>query len=68
MHTLQVRATSIYVDRDSQKWIVRDSEGQFWALAPSDRPWDDRSPFIPTEETSLEPVPGHYRSHLGLPH
>ena len=32
-----------------------------------ENPWDHRQPFYPTEETDLEPVPGHYRSVLGLP-
>ena len=29
-------------------------------------PWDQRQPFYPTEETELEPVPGHYKYMLGL--
>ena len=26
-----------------------------------------RQPFYPSEETALEPVPGHYKYMLGLP-
>jgi hypothetical protein len=29
--------------------------------------WDRRRPFQPTEDTELEPVPGHYTYMLGLP-
>jgi hypothetical protein len=62
------RAATLYVDRATQRWIVRDPEGNFWSLPPTDNPWDDRQPFSPTEETELEPVPGHYKYTLGLPH
>jgi len=58
---------AIYVDRESGQWIIRDSEGNFWTLPPTDSPWDDRQPFYPGEETELEPVPGHYRYLLRLP-
>ena len=60
------RAATLYVDRATQRWIVRDPEGNFWSLPPTDNPWDDRQPFSPTEETELEPVPGHYKYTLGL--
>jgi hypothetical protein len=46
---------------------VRDPEGHFWLLPAVDDPWEHRQPFIPTPETALEPVPGHYTSLLGLP-
>ena len=59
---------TIYVDRSSGQWVVRDSDGCFWALPPTDNPWDGRRPFFPAEEVELEPVPGHYRFMLGLPH
>jgi hypothetical protein len=58
---------SIYVDRSSQQWVVRDPDGRFWTLAPIDRAWEHRRPFTLTDESELEPVPGHYKSMLGLP-
>ena len=61
------RVVAIHVDRTTQQWIVRDSEGNLWSLPSTDNPWDERQPFTPAEETELEPVPGHYRSMLGLP-
>ena len=59
---------TLYVDRSNQQWIVLDPEGNFW-IVPSgeDKPWEQRQPFYYSEETELEPVPGHYKSMLGLP-
>jgi hypothetical protein len=59
---------AIYVDRSSGQWVVRDPEGNFWVVPPTDTPWDDRQPFSPDEETELEAVPGHYKHLLGLPY
>ena len=67
MLTASKRVVALYVDRTTQQWIVRDSEGNFWSLSPTDNPWDERQPFFPAEETELEPVPGHYKYMLGLP-
>jgi hypothetical protein len=62
------RILALYVDRDSRQWIARDADGNFWLVAgDEDNPWDQRQPFCPTEETELEPVPGHYKYMLGLP-
>lgn len=61
------RVAALYVDRTTQRWIVRDHEGNYWSLPPTDNPWDERQPFTPAEETELESVPGHYKSMLGLP-
>jgi hypothetical protein len=58
---------TLYVDRSSQQWVVLDPEGNFWLLPSAENPWDQRQPFYPTEETELEPVPGHYKHMLGLP-
>jgi len=68
MLTLRKNVVTLFVDRFSQQWIVLDPEGNFW-IVPSDNenPWDQRQPFTPTEETELEPVPGHYKYMLGLP-
>ena len=41
------RVVAIYVDRATQQWIVRDSEGDLWTLPSSDNPWDERQPFSP---------------------
>lgn len=61
-------SVAVYVDRSRQQWVVRDSEGKLWILPPAENPWEHRQPFFPTEETELEPVPGHYKSLIGLPY
>ena len=62
------RPLALYVDRVGKKWIVLDRDGNFWTLPSDDEnPWDLRQPFEPTEETELEPVPGHYKFMLGIP-
>ena len=66
MPAVRKRVVAIYVDRSTRQWIVRDADGDFWVLPSTDTPWDDRQPFVPDEETELEPVPGHYRYMLGL--
>lgn len=68
MLTARTQVVGIYADRSSRQWVVRDADGAFWTLPATDNPWHDRRPFVPTEETELEPVPGHYRDLLGLPH
>ena len=67
MLTVRKQVTTLYVDRASRQWVVRDPDGSFWVLPPTDNPWDDRQPFSPAEEADLEPVPGHYKPMLGLP-
>jgi hypothetical protein len=67
MPTVRKQPVAIYVDRSNRQWVVRDSEGAFWSLPSTVNPWDDRQPFSPAEEAELEPVPGHYKSVLGLP-
>ena len=69
MVVLKTQAIGMFVDRACpEHWVVRDAEGNFWIVPPGDNPWDNREPFHPTEETELEPVPGHYKYLLGLPH
>jgi hypothetical protein len=68
MLTVRKQVVAIYVDRTNGQWIVRDSEGNFWSLPRTETPWDDRQPFVPAEDTELEPIPGHYKYMLGLPH
>lgn len=59
---------TLYVDRSLQQWIVLDPDGNFWSVpSVEEDPWQQRQPYYPTEETELEPVPGHYKSVLGLP-
>jgi hypothetical protein len=58
---------ALYVDRSTQQWIVRDPEGNFWAVPPVDNAWDHREPFNLTDDTDLEPIPGHYKYLLHLP-
>ena len=67
MHVASKPVVARYVDKVSQQWVVRDSEGTFRSLPPTNNPWDERQPFTPAEETELEPVPGHYKDMLGLP-
>ena len=68
MVTVMTQKVSIYVDRSSQQWIVRDADGNFWIVPMVEHPWDHRQPFELTEEIKLEPVPGHYRYVLELPY
>jgi hypothetical protein len=67
MRSTNVRALALFVDRASQQWVVQDADGTFWSLPATDNPWDERQPFTPAEGTELEPVPGHYKTLLGLP-
>ena len=67
MPTIQKYVVALFVDKSSQQWVVRDAEGNFWLLPAVENPWDHRQPFDPTEETELEPIPGHYKYMLGLP-
>jgi hypothetical protein len=67
MLTLKNQRVSIYVDRSSQQWVVRDPDGRFWALTSIERAWEHRQPFTASDLTELQPVPGHYKVMLGLP-
>lgn len=69
MIMVRKQRVSLFVDRSNQNWVVLDAEGNFWIVPTieSKNPWDQRQPFFPTEETELEPVPGHYKHMLGLP-
>lgn len=64
------RAVAIYVERSQSQWIIRDRDGAFWIVTPpeseSDSAWESRQPFLITEETKLEPIPGHYLGMFGL--
>jgi hypothetical protein len=67
MRTLRKQGTTLSVDRSSQQWIVLDQEGNFWIVPSAENPWDHRQPFQPSGGTDLEPIPGHYKSMLGIP-
>ena len=68
MLTKNNRTLGLYVDRFTHQWVVRDPEGNLWALPPSeDGCWEQRLPFEFTAETDLESVPGHYKYLLDLP-
>ena len=57
----------LYVDRNARRWVIRDRDGRFWTLSTPGDGWNERQPVEITEESVLEPVPGHYRGLLGLP-
>jgi hypothetical protein len=67
MIVVRKQTVALYVDRVSKQWVVRDPEGSFWLVPPTDDAWRQRQPFQPSEEAQLEPVPGHYKDLLGLP-
>jgi hypothetical protein len=67
MPILRKKLVALFVDRTRQQWIVRDPDGNFWQVPPIPDPWDHRQPFQPTDETDLQPIPGHYKDMLGLP-
>ena len=67
MRTLRKQAVALFADRSSQRWIVRDPDGNLWTLPSVENSWDHREPYQPTAESHLEPVPGHYKDMLGLP-
>lgn len=57
----------LFVDRNEFRWVVMDSDGRFWSIPSGDNPWDNRTLYQPSPSTQLEPVPGHYKTMLGLP-
>ena len=67
MTTVRKQVVSIFVDRTSRQWIVLDPDGTLWIVPPVEGGWDQRQPFVLTEESELEPVPRHYKYMLGLP-
>lgn len=67
MVSLGKRNVSIYVDRSTGQWIVRDPDGNFWVLPVGNQPWTHRQPLQLDREITLEQVPGHYKYLLELP-
>ena len=67
MNAVTKRLVALFVEKSSQQWVMRDSEGNFWIVPSGKHPWDHRQPFYPTEESQLEPVLRHYLYILDLP-
>ena len=67
MLIVRKQVMELYVDRVSQRWVVRDTDGNFWLVPPVENAWEHREPFQPAEDVELKPVPGHYKVMLGLP-
>jgi hypothetical protein len=67
MQREKTHALTLFAERRGQRWIVLDSDGNFWELPAGDDPWEHRQPFHPTDEMDLDLVPGHYKQLLGLP-
>jgi hypothetical protein len=67
MIAVRQQTVTIYVDRSTQQWIVRDPEGNFWVVPSVDDGWNHRQPFHALDDTDLEPIPGHYKYLLHLP-
>jgi hypothetical protein len=67
MFTLRTQVATLFADKQSQQWVVRDPEGNFWVVPSVENAWDHRQLFLLTGEANLEPVPGHYKDMLGLP-
>lgn len=66
--TVQKPTVTLFVDKNSKQWIVRDLEEKLWIIPSVDKAWEHRQPFELTEETQLEVVPAHYMVMLGIPH
>jgi hypothetical protein len=66
--TVQKPTVTLFVDKRSKQWIVRDLEEKLWIIPSVDKAWEHRQPFELTEETQLELVPAHYMVMLGIPH
>jgi hypothetical protein len=68
MIVVSKQTLGLYVDRATQQWVVRDPDGEFWVLPSVDDAWNHRQPFELTDDTELEPIPGHYKCMLQLPY
>ena len=67
MFSVRKQSVSLYVDQSTRQLIVRDQEGQFWILPDCEEAWDNRQPFELSDDSSLEPMPGHYKHMFGIP-
>jgi hypothetical protein len=60
-------SSTLYADRFTRQWVVRDPEGKFWIVTADDSARATQCDrFFSTEETEFEPVPGHYKHLLGV--
>ena len=57
---------ALYADRSTQQWVVRDADGEYWIEQKGDDGIDRWEPYPLSEETELEPIPGHYKYLLRL--
>ena len=60
-------AAAIFVDRNTQHWVVRDPDGNFWSVPSANNAWEQRQPYEMQESSVLEPIPSHYLYLLRLP-
>jgi hypothetical protein len=67
MITVRKIKVALFVDRVSNQWVVRDPDGDFWIIPSGEDGWQRREPFLFSEESELEAVPGHYLHMLRLP-
>jgi hypothetical protein len=67
MLAISKQLVGLYVNRATQEWIVRDPDGNFWVVPCVEDAWNRRQPFCLTEDTNLEPIPGHYKYLFHLP-
>lgn len=67
MLMIERHTAAVFVDRSAQQWVVRDPDGAFWMVPCVEHPWEHREPFEINDDVELEPVPGHYKSLLGIP-
>ncbi|MBX7104902.1 MAG: hypothetical protein K1X57_12525 [Gemmataceae bacterium] len=57
---------AVFIDRESQTWIVRDNHGELWTVPAGANGWDRRCRYEKSDRRVLEPVPGHYKYMFGL--
>jgi hypothetical protein len=67
MTTLTRTSISLYTDRTTKQWVVRDTEGNFWLVPACEDGWARRERIEVSAQMELEPVPGHYKYMLGVP-
>ena len=67
MMALNKHSLSLYVDRLSKQWVVRDPEGNFWTVPAVENGWEQRQPFHLTQDAELDVIPKHYIHLLDLP-
>jgi hypothetical protein len=67
MLAVRKQSIALFVDRQTQQWIVCDPDGNYWALPTGDDAWEQRQVFDPSADADLESIPGHYKYLLKLP-